>query len=128
MNQDQRIEETRAENTATITDITKPKEDWLLKISGTESSVEPGGILDWEKISPKRLSWRWPVSLPREEREEVIPVVLPERLTNPQYGSAELEQNLREIAKKAPGIHKVWEMTKDLPSLTKILLEEREQE
>ncbi len=126
MNQDQKIKETRAKNTATIIDITELKEDWLLEISGIGPSVEPGGILDWEKISPKRLSW--PAYLPWGGREKVSPLVLPERLTNPQYGSAELEQNLREMAKRAPGIHKVWEMTKDLPSLTKILLEEREQE
>jgi len=122
MKQEQKLE-IRAENTAVITG---PKQGWLLRISGIGPYVEPGGILDWEKISPKRLSW--PTYLPWEEREEVIPLVLPERLTNPHYGSAELEQNLREMAKKAPGIHKVWEVTKDLPSLTKILLEEREQE
>ncbi|MDI6602964.1 MAG: hypothetical protein QME57_02475 [Patescibacteria group bacterium] len=60
------------------------------------------------------------------KEEEIL--ILPERLTNPHYGSAELEQNLKEIAKKAPGIEKIWEITKDLPSLTKILLEEREQD
>ena len=116
----------KAENTAIITE--SPKEDWLLKISGIGPSVEPGGVLDWEKISHKWSSWPWPIYLPLEEKKENIRLVLPERLTNPQYGSAELEQNLREMAKKAPGIHKVWEITKDLPSLTKILLEEREQE
>lgn len=123
MNQEQELE-IRAENTAIITE---PKEEWLLKISGIGPYVEPGGILDWEKISPKRLS-DWPTYLPWEKKEEIIPLVLPERLTNPQYGSAELEQNLKEMAKKSPGIHKVWDMTKDLSSLTKILLKEREQE
>jgi len=118
MNQYQKIKETRVENTAIIT---KPKEEWLLKISGRQVDV-----LDLGKITPKILSW--PVYLPWEEEEGIVRLVLPERLTYPQYGSAELEQNLREMAKKAPGIHKVWEMTKDLPSLTKILLEEREQE
>lgn len=53
---------------------------------------------------------------------------LPERLTNPQYGSAELEKYLIEMAKNAPGIEKIWEITKDLPSLTQMLLEEREDE
>lgn len=126
MNQDQKIEETRAENTAIITE---PKEDWLLKISGWYPGISgwyPVDVLDLEKITPKRLSWL--IYLPWEGKEEAVRLVLPERLTNPQYGSAELEQNLKEMAKKAPGIHKVWEMTKDLPSLTKILLEEREQE
>ena len=76
-----------------------------------------------EIISP---SVEYPKTEPLEKEREIL--ILPERLTNPQYGSIELEQNLREMAKKAPGIHKVWEITKDLPSLTKILLEEREQE
>ncbi len=119
MNHEQKIEETRAENTATITE---PQEDWLLKISGWY----PVDVLDLEKITPKRLSWL--IYLPWKEEEEAVRLVLPERLTNPQYGNAELEQNLKEMAKRAPGIHKVWEITKDLPSLTKILLEEREQE
>lgn len=118
MNQEQKLE-MRAENTAVITE---PKEDWLLKISGWY----PKDVLDLEKITPKRLSWL--IYLPWEEKEEALRLVLPERLTNPQYGSAELEKNLREMAKKAPGIEKIWEMTKDLPSLTQILLEEREQD
>lgn len=91
MNQYQKIKEIRAENTAIIT---KPKEDWLLRISGW-----PVDILDLGKITPKILSW--PVYLPWEE-EEIIPLVLPERLTDPRYGSAELEQNLKEMAKKLP--------------------------
>ena len=41
------------------------------------------------------------------------------------YMESELERNLREMAKKAPGIHKIREITKDLPSLTGILLKER---
>lgn len=55
-------------------------------------------------------------------------LILPERLTNSHYGSAELEQNLKEMAKKAPGIEKIWEITKDLPSLTDLIIEERENE
>jgi len=60
--------------------------------------------------------------------EEKRVLILPERLTNPYYGSAELEQHLREMAKKAPGIEKIWEITKDLPSLTDLIIEERENE
>ncbi len=59
---------------------------------------------------------------------EMEKMELPERLTNPQYGSAELEKYLIEMAKNAPGIEKIWEITKDLPSLTQMLLEEREDE
>lgn len=61
-----------------------------------------------------------------KKEKKLIRCILPERLTNPYYGSAELEQNLRKMAKKAPGIHKIWEMTKDLPSLTELIIEERE--
>jgi hypothetical protein len=68
------------------------------------------------------------IEYPKETLEEGGEIlILPERLTNPHYGSAELEQYLREMAKKAPGIKKIWEMTKDLPSLTQILLKEREE-
>ena len=112
---EQEVKEIRAENTG---GIVNPEEDLLLEISGLETS----NVLDWEEVSPKLLRWNIHISL--EEEEEI----LPERLTNPQYGSVELEENLKEMAKRAPGIHKIWEMTKDLPSLTKILLEEREQE
>ena len=116
---EQEVKEIRAENTG---GIVNPEEDLLLEISGLETSnIEQGNALD----SPKLL--RWPIYIPLEE-EESTHLLLPERLTNPQYGGTELEENLKEMAKRAPGIHKIWEMTKDLPSLTKILLEEREQE
>ncbi len=112
------IKEIRAENTGSIVN---PEESPLLEISGLEiSNIEQGDVWD----SPKLL--RWPIYIPLEE--ESTHLLLPERLTNPQYGGTELEENLKEMAKRAPGIHKIWEMTKDLPSLTKILLEEREQE
>ena len=116
---EQEVKEIRAENTG---GIVNPEEDLLLEISGLETpNIEQGNVLD----SPKLL--RWPIYIPLEE-EESTHLLLPERLTNPQYGGTELEENLKEMAKRAPGIHKIWEMTKDLPSLTKILLEEREQE
>lgn len=116
---EQEVKEIRAENTG---GIVNPEEDLLLEISGLETSnIEQGNVLD----SPKLL--RWPIYIPLEE-EEYTHLLLPERLTNPQYGGTELEENLKEMAKRAPGIHKIWEMTEDLPSLTKILLEEREQE
>jgi sulfur transfer protein SufE len=34
-------------------------------------------------------------------------------------------RDLKKQAKNAPGIEKIWEMTKNLPSFTDILLEER---
>jgi len=115
MNQNQ-----KSENTATIT--TEPREDWLLKISGWH----PVDVLDLEKITPKRLSWQ--IYLPWEEKREVPRLVLPERLTNSQYGSIELEANLRKLAEQAPGIKKIWKITEKLPSLTDLISEERDNE
>lgn len=65
------------------------------------------------------------------EQNQLQPVrklVLPERLTNPLYGREELDQRLREMATAAPSIEQVWEITKRLPSLSKLLSEERDNE
>jgi hypothetical protein len=73
----------------------------------------------------------YPSSVARPEVEplkERGTLVLPERLINPHYGSAELELNLQKLAGQAPGIEKVWEITKNLPSLTELLFEERNNE
>lgn len=91
--------------------IDRIKETWGILLYPNAGIISPS--VEYPKIEPL-------------EEEGIL--TLPERLTNPQYGSAELEQNLREMAKKAPGIKKIWEMTKDLPSLTQILIEEREEE
>lgn len=44
-----------------------------------------------------------------------------ERLSNPCYGSAKLNDNFLELAKKALPIEKVWEITGRLPSLNDFL-------
>lgn len=59
-------------------------------------------------------------------KEEIT--ILPERLTNPKYGSVELTKHLRELAKKAPGLEEIWKITEKLPSLTDLIIEERENE
>lgn len=51
-----------------------------------------------------------------------------ERLTNPLYGREELNRRLQGIATAAPSIEQVWEITKRLPSLSKLLSEERDNE
>ena len=102
------------------------QESSLLKISSMEPYVEPNDILDLERISPKQSSWQ--VSSPWEEKEKSIYLALPERLTNPQYGTAKLEESLRELAKNAPDIREIWQITEKLPSLTQLILEERENE
>ena len=68
------------------------------------------------------------LSIEMKPLEERVILILPERLTDPRYGSAELEKNLKEMAKKAPGIEEIWKITEKLPSLTKLILEERENE
>ena len=55
----------------------------------------------------------------------LIRTTLSERLTNPRWGKEELDKQLREQAKNAPGIERVHEVTEKLPSFTKILLEDR---
>ena len=54
--------------------------------------------------------------------------VLPQRLTDPLFGREELNQRLQEMATAAPSIEQVWEITKKLPSLSKLLSEERDNE
>jgi hypothetical protein len=127
MNREPKLE-IKAEDTAS--ESLKRYQQELLPLSILSERITLGegesvGVLDLEKIYPKLLIW-WPlIPWEEEKREELI---LPERLTNPYYGSEELDRNLKEMAKKAPGIKKIWEMTKDSPSLTQILLEEREEE
>lgn len=48
-----------------------------------------------------------------------------ERLTDPLYGRDLLNMQLDEMAAAAPGIEQVWKITESWPSLTKILLEDR---
>lgn len=47
------------------------------------------------------------------------------RLCNPYYGADKLDKQLKDRARNAPGIEKVWEITEKWPSLTKLLLEDR---
>jgi len=87
--------------------------------------TEAWGTLIYPDIGIISPSVEYPQIEPLKEKGGLV---LPERLTNPQYGSAELEQNLRKLAEKTPGIEKVWKITKDLPSLTDLLSEERDNE
>src|SRR3989344_8533595 len=45
------------------------------------------------------------------------------RLTDPLYGGDILDTQLEEMASGAPGINDVWQITKEWPSLTRILLD-----
>ena len=53
---------------------------------------------------------------------------LPQRLTNPLYGRDILDTQLTDMASAAPGIKEVWRITEKWPSLTQILLDERDNE
>lgn len=66
----------------------------------------------------------WEQSQPKVDRK----LALPWRLTDPLYGREELNQKLQEMATAAPSIEQVWEITKQLPSLSKLLSEERDNE
>lgn len=64
----------------------------------------------------------------QEQPEVKKRFVLPQRLTDPLFGREELNQRLQEMATAAPSIEQVWEITKKLPSLSKLLSEERDNE
>lgn len=95
-----------------------------IKIPTGDIAGDSVGILDLEKIYPRLLIW-WPSIIWEEEKKEKIHLILPERLTRPSYGSSELEQHLKELSKTAPPIEKIWRITKKLPFLSKMILEER---
>ena len=64
----------------------------------------------------------------QNQADSVKKLLLPDRLINPLYGREELNQRLQEMATAAPSIEQVWEITKQLPSLSKLLSEERDNE
>lgn len=61
-----------------------------------------------------------------EEKGEVLN--FSPRLSDPLYGREELDKWINEKAKNAPSIEKIWEITARLPSLTKMLLDDRNNE
>lgn len=75
--------------------------------------------------------WRQYWEEPRLERSDELwyPLgILPQRLVDPLYGRDILDTQLDEMAAAAPGIEQVWKITESWPSLTKLLLEERNNE
>jgi hypothetical protein len=63
-----------------------------------------------------------------EQPEVKRSFILPKQLTNSSYFHEELNQKLQELATAAPTIEQVWQITERLPSLSKLLSEERENE
>lgn len=60
--------------------------------------------------------------------EEADVLTLPLRLSNPLYGQDILDNWINEKARYAPTIERVREITAKLPSLTKLLLDDRNNE
>lgn len=110
------------------------------QIDTSSSLLSEGlGMVEENWTSVRRLryelfdKWQWHIIfyldvLEQNQAESVKKLVLPERLTNPLYGREELDLRLQEIATNAPSIEQVWEITKTLPSLSKLLAVERNNE
>ncbi|MDI6766954.1 MAG: hypothetical protein QME52_09045 [Bacteroidota bacterium] len=87
-------------------------------------------IIKWEKLD----KWEGHLRFSFEDILEQNPTkaetrfVLPLRFTDPLFGHEELNQAMQEMATVAPTIENVWEITKKLPSLSKLLSEERDNE
>ena len=88
---------------------------------------------DFVKVYPPQMTpsggwyfyWLVPENLFNEQGSAQA---LPQRLTDPLFGREELNQRLQEMVTAAPSIEQVWEITKNLPSLSKLLSEERDSE
>lgn len=50
------------------------------------------------------------------------------RISDLLYGKEELDKNIEELSINAPSIERIWRITEKLPSLTDILLKERNNE
>lgn len=80
-------------------------------------------LTELEEIKPSlKLPW---LILPLSGKEW-----LPQRLTNPLYGREILDAQISEWARGAPSVslNELRERTKDWPSLSKIIIEERNNE
>jgi hypothetical protein len=94
-----------------------------------EISLTPVNISKFERLDEWghiifHLEDPWKQSQPKVGRK----LALPWRLTDPLYGREELNHKLQEMATSAPSLEQVWEITKRLPSLSKLLSEERDNE
>ncbi len=110
------------------------------QIDTSSSLLSEGlGMVEENWTSERRLryelldKWQWHIIfyldvLEQNQADSVKKLVLPNRLINPLYGREVLNQRLREMATAAPSIEQVWEITKKLPSLSKLLSEERDNE
>lgn len=88
------------------------------QIIQSETAVARGYLNYYQPVATpeENPSWWWPITTPRQ------------RLTDPSYGGDILDARLRKMAVDAPGIDAILKMTEKWPSLTKILLDERNNE
>ncbi len=91
--------------------------DDYVKVYTPTMTYSEGWDFHWPFFEPINLTY-----------EQGSVLVLPQRLTNPLFGREELNQRLQEMATGAPYIEQIWEITKKLPSLSKLLSEERDNE
>jgi hypothetical protein len=88
-----------------------------------------------------RLTDSWLIVIPEEDTEDTrkqkrhepkevtkLPIRISQRLTDLRYGHETLDYNLQEMSQYTPSIEEVWRITQNLPSLSKLILEERNNE
>lgn len=98
------------------------------RISVKEKTNESSAVLVWKNIPPlsAHLDWYYQWIEPVQRDIILNPwEMVRERLINPLYGREILDKQLDELAATAPGISQVWKITESWPSLTKLLLEDR---
>ena len=93
----------------------------LMRAGYTEYNPAILDLTELEQIKPSP-QWTWLIFTLGEKKW------LPSRFTDPLYGRDILDTQLRKGAASAPGIERVREITKNWPSLTNLLIEDRNNE
>ena len=96
---------------------------------GKKLQQEPNSTIPNDRLKIFLGNWNGLISIYFEnwlEQNDVL--TLPNRLTNPLFGRDILNTWINDKAKNAPTIERVREITAKLPSLTKLLLDDRNNE
>lgn len=101
--------------------------------SPTVAEVDPYEInmtsqITLQLVSPNRWTIVSPFDYFGRKGFVVEELVLPRRLTDPLYGREEFDRWLQDTSREAPTIEQVWKITGKLPSLSKLISEERDNE
>jgi len=105
-----------------LINISTPNADINSSMDETLKASSNTGLLNWE--------W-WSPNIPLDvvlQREQTLSIVIRTRLSDASYGKEELNRNILDLSQNAPSIEQIWRITKKLPSLTEILLKERNNE